>query len=361
MNRRHIHADPDEIAESATTLALRFLAGLNTLFFLGFLLVAALATAQASAAERECTGEDLVSLLEQENPAALAAIRDEAAATPNGRGLLWKIEKAGTAPSWLYGTMHMTDPRVTHLPEDAQGAFAASALVVVETTEILDPKAMMAAMMKHPELTMYTGEETLFSGLSETDRALVENALEERGVPPASVQRMKPWMLTALVTLPACELARKADGVAILDARLAKQAKQDGKDIAGLETAVSQLQAMASLPMQFHIDGLIETLKLGDRMDDVMETMTRLYAAGEVGMIWPLFRFVLPKEDAEGPGYAAFEERLIKARNRTMAENAAPLIDQGGAFIAVGALHLPGEDGLVELLRQRGYSVTPGN
>ncbi|WP_157014526.1 TraB/GumN family protein [Mesorhizobium xinjiangense] len=360
MYDHRIHAPTHDIGEPATTLALRVLAVLNTLFFLGFLLVASLAASNAHAADGECTGEDLVSQLERNDPDALAAIHAEAAATPNGRGLLWKVEKAGTEPSWLFGTMHMTDPRVTQLPEEAGAAFEASKTVVVETTEILDQKAMMAAMMKHPELTMYTGDETLFSRLSAADRELVEQALEARGVPPASVQRMKPWMLTALVTLPACELARKAEGAAILDAKLARQAKQQGKSLAGLETAVGQLQAMASLPMEFHIEGLVDTLRLGGRMDDVMETMIRLYAAGEIGMIWPLFRSVLPNEETDGPGYAAFEERLIKARNRTMAENAAPLIDKGGAFIAVGALHLPGEEGLVEVLRRQGYSVSPG-
>ena len=46
---------------------------------------------------------------------------------------------------------------------------------------------------------------------------------------------------------------------------------------------------MASLPMDFHIKGLVDTLKLGDRIDDVIETMIVLYANGDTGMFWPLF------------------------------------------------------------------------
>ena len=58
---------------------------------------------------------------------------------------------------------------------------------------------------------------------------------------------------------------------------------------------------------------------------------------------------------------AYVERELIEKRNRTMHERAMPLIDGGNAFIAVGALHLPGNTGLVELLRQSGYRVTPVN
>jgi uncharacterized protein len=109
--------------------------------------------------------------------------------------------------------------------------------------------------------------------------------------------------------------------------------------------------------MEFHIEGLVETLRLGDRVEDVMETMVRLYIDGQTGMFWPFFEAALPSEGGDQEGFAAFQEALIDVRNRTMAEGAAPLIEKGGAFIAVGALHLPGKDGLVELLRQQGFRV----
>ena len=118
---------------------------------------------------------------------------------------------------------------------------------------------------------------------------------------------------------------------------------------------------MASLPMDFHMKGLVETLKLGDRMDDVIETMIVLYEREDTGMFWPLFRAVLPSSDGDEAGYAAFEETMITSRNRTMAENAEPILAKGNAFIAVGALHLPGPEGLVELFRKAGYTVTAVN
>src|SRR5690606_20761727 len=148
----------------------------------------------------------------------------------------------------------------------------------------------------------------------------VEQALKARGIPLASVQKMKPWMLISLVSLPACELARKSAGAPVLDAKLAVDAKDEGKELVGLESVTEQLSAMASLPMDLHIRGLVDTLKLGDRIDDVIETMVVLYKTGETGMFWPLFHAVMPSEDGDTSAYAEFDEAIVKARNRLMAE-----------------------------------------
>jgi uncharacterized protein YbaP (TraB family) len=169
---------------------------------------------------------------------------------------------------------------------------------------------------------------------------------------------MKPWMLSAMVALPACELARKASGAPVLDVKLAEDAKASGKVVEGLETVGDQLRAMASLPLAFHLKGLVDTLKLGDRINDVNETMIVLYQRGDTGMFWPLFRSVLPGEEDDPAGYAAFEETMITSRNKVMVDHAGPILARGNVFMAVGALHLPGSEGLVEDFRKAGYTVT---
>ena len=80
---------------------------------------------------------------------------------------------------------------------------------------------MMAAIMAEPDLMMFTDGTTLTSLLSPEDAAAVAKALDARGIPPSSVAKMKPWMLSAMVALPACELARKAGGAPVLDVKLA--------------------------------------------------------------------------------------------------------------------------------------------
>ncbi|RWA59114.1 TraB/GumN family protein [Mesorhizobium sp.] len=345
------------IADRAALVSLKLLVALNVLFFLSFLIVALLA-GRAHAETPACGGTDMLSALRKDNPAVYSKIEAEAAATPNGKGLLWKLEKPGEKPSFLFGTMHMTDPRVTTLPPAAQKAFDAADTVVIETTEVLDQQKMMAALLKEPDLMMFTDSTTLSSLLSPDDAAAMNKALDARGIPPATVAKMKPWLLSAMVALPACELARKAGGAPVLDVKLAEDAKASGKSVEGLETVADQLHAMASLPLAFHMKGLVDTLKLGDKVNDVNETMIVLYQSGETGMFWPLFRVVLPGDEDDPAGYAAFEETMITSRNKVMADHAGPLLGRGNAFMAVGAMHLPGPQGLVEDLRKAGYTVT---
>ncbi|RUW28273.1 polysaccharide biosynthesis protein GumN [Mesorhizobium sp. M4B.F.Ca.ET.215.01.1.1] len=345
------------IADRAALVSLKLLVALNVLFFLSFLIVALLA-GRAHAETPACGGTDMLSALRKDNPTVYSKIEAEAAATPNGKGLLWKLEKPGEKPSFLFGTMHMTDPRVTTLPPAAQKAFDAADTVVIETTEVLDQQKMMAALLKEPDLMMFTDSTTLSSLLSPDDAAAMNKALDARGIPPATVAKMKPWLLSAMVALPACELARKAGGAPVLDVKLAEDAKASGKSVEGLETVADQLHAMASLPLAFHMKGLVDTLKLGDKVNDVNETMIVLYQSGETGMFWPLFRVVLPGDEDDPAGYAAFEETMITSRNKVMADHAGPLLARGNAFMAVGAMHLPGPQGLVEDLRKAGYTVT---
>ena len=346
--------DPDRIADAA----LRLLAALTTLAFASFTLILFAGTWTAQA-EAVCTGDDLLAIMERDDPAAYARLLDASAATVNGEAMLWRIETPGGAVSHLYGTMHVTDPRIVELDAAASAAFDASETLVIETTDILDPAAIMATMAEHPELMMFTDATTLSSLLGDADRERIEAAMNERGLSLGAVDKMKPWMIAAMATLPTCELARKSAGAEILDVALATRAKAAGIEIEGLETTAEQLGAMAALPLAFHMRALVETIALGETIDDVIETMVVIHARGEPGLFWPFFEAALPGDAEDGIAIAGFEQSVIVDRNRTMAERMQPMLDAGGAFVAIGALHLPGEEGVVALLQEAGYSATP--
>ncbi len=348
------------IADHAALVSLKLLAALNLLFFLSFLAVLLLA-GRAHAEAPACAGSDLLSALEKSDPAAFKKVETEAAAVPNGKGLLWKLEKSGEKPSYLFGTMHMTDTRVTTLPPAAKLAYDGAGTIIIETTDVLDKAKMMAAMASDPGLMMFTDNTTLSSLLSPEDAEVLNKGLDARGIPPATVAKMKPWILSAMLALPACEVARQTAGAPVLDVKLAADAKVSGKDVEGLETAVDQLRAMASLPLELHMKSLVETMKLGDKVNDVNETMIVIYQHGDTGMFWPLLRAVMPEADDDAAGEAAFEQTMITSRNKVMAAHAAPILAKGNVFMAVGAMHLPGPEGLVEDFRKAGYIVTAVN
>jgi uncharacterized protein YbaP (TraB family) len=78
-------------------------------------------------------------------------------------------------------------------------------------------------------------------------------------------------------------------------------------------------------------------------------------------MTMPMLKTVTPDGADDSSDYAAFEQRIILDRNKIMAERAAPILATGNVFMAVGALHLPGEGGVIELLRKQGFTVTAVN
>ncbi|MGB8818632.1 MAG: TraB/GumN family protein [Rhizobiaceae bacterium] len=334
---------------------LRLAAAANALFFASFLVILLTAASTAQAEGAVCGGQDMLASM---TPEALKTVEAEASKTVNGENRLWKIEKAGLKPSYLFGTMHMTDPRVISLTAEAQAVYDGADIVVIETTEILDQKKAAAALMAKPELMMFTDKTTLTSLVKPEDLPALEQGLKARGIPLVAVNKMKPWMIAGLVALPACELQRKKDGAPFLDIKLAKDAQAAGKELDGLETMAEQISAMAALPIEFHVQGLVETVKLGSKMEDVMETMITLYTQGRIGMIMPFLKSVSPDDTGDAENYGDFEEVMINARNKVMAGRAEAILAKGNAFIAVGGLHLPGAEGLVEKFRNAGYAVT---
>ncbi|WP_252192949.1 TraB/GumN family protein [Rhizobium sp. CSW-27] len=340
-------------------LLLRMLATLHVLALLSFLLVLGWLQPVA-AAEDSCGGTNLAAQMQATDPAAYARIRGEADRVANGRSIFWKIEKPGLAPSFLLGTMHLTDPRVLAMPQAAMQAKAAAKVIVVESDEILDPQKAMSKLMTKPQLTMMTDGRTLQSYLTADETRLLEASLKKRGIPLAAVSRMQPWMLYSFFALSTCEMTRKARGEAFLDQKIAEDAVRAGKPVKGLETLEEQLESMAAVPTQLHMKSLMEGLDRDDQMGDITATTIDLYLAGDIGMIMPLLKSVSP-DGADGEGYAAFEQRIVTERNHRMAERALPILKDGGAFIAVGAMHLVGDEGLVSLLRKAGYTLTPAS
>jgi uncharacterized protein YbaP (TraB family) len=349
------------IADRVADNVLAVIATLHMLFALS-LIIALLSVSQAHAEDAACGGKNLIAEMRTSNPAQFAALEKEAAAVPNGKGTFWKIEKAGVAASYLLGTMHVTDPRVLAMPKGADAAYATAKTVIVESDEIVDERKAAAAIMMQPGLTMFTDGKSIKDFLKPEETEKLAVGLKERGIPLTLVAKMKPWMIASFVALPACEMSRKAAGASFLDKKLAEDALKQGKTLKGLETLVEQLKAMDALPVQFHLDALIETLALGDTVADVMETTTELYLSEDIGMILPLMKAVSEEKSADSDaGYADFEQRIITDRNKTMATRAKPILDGGNVFMAVGALHLPGTEGVIELLRKDGFTVTAVN
>ncbi|MFA5957314.1 TraB/GumN family protein [Hyphomicrobium sp.] len=305
-----------------------------------------------------CQGTDMLTEMQTKYPDAYKKVMAESNALPNTEAVLWKIEKPGIPVSYLFGTMHLSDPRVATLSPTVKDAIAHSKSVTLEVADLSD-KAVAAAMAKMAALIVYTDGTSLKAALSEQEYQDVQKTVSKAGMPGELAASMKPWLVSMLLATSDCERKQLAAGKTVLDLQVAAEAQTHGTPITGLETIEDQLGALASIPDDQQIAMLKVGLKFIDRADDMTETLVQMYAKRQIGAAMP-FQLALAAESGTSPSvFDGFKKSLLIDRNARMSTAAQPLLDKGNAFIAVGALHLPGPTGLVSLLRESGYTVTP--
>lgn len=260
------------------------------------------------------------------------------------QGLLWKVERSGARPSYVLGTIHSEDERVLALPPPVQAAFDGASAFVMEAVMDQNAMAAMSARM------MFGDGRTLKQVLSGPLYARTLSATAEYGLPEFALQRMKPWAVSMALSMP-----RPRSGV-FLDLLLMQRATEQGKPVAGLESVDEQLATFDRMPMKDQITMLRDTLEYLPELDALFAQLHELYLARNLAAITRLSEEMQMKGDRElGKRVMA---QLVDARNRRMAARMEPYLKQGNAFIAVGALHLPGRDGVLNLLAKKGYRVS---
>lgn len=310
--------------------------------------------------QAQCKGKDLLAQIKIDKPETFAEMQTTAKAVDNGTGIFWKIahpDRPDAAPSYLFGTIHLSDDRVVALPTLVVETLKSSRRVALEIDDF-SPRRMAAAMSAvQPEMRMQQGRR-LDQIISTEDVQRLTDALGRRGVQRATVPTLKPWFLFLMSSLPACEITRATSGKEVVDVRLLKLAERSAVGTIGLETLEEQFRAMARLSDDDQSAILKAHMKTFDKIEDATETMVQLWLSEDTGMMQALGRESFRAAGTEPGVYTRFEEQLLTLRNRTMRDRAISHLTRGGIFIAVGALHLPGEHGLVNLVRDLGYTVT---
>jgi hypothetical protein len=319
--------------------------------------LAGLPAPAAMASEPACRGRDMLAELAGSDPEAHARLSRAAAAASNTEALLWRIEKPGLAPSHLLGTVHLSDDRVAKLSPKVMAAIGAARAMALEVAD-LSPAAMAKALGQTAGLFVYAGERGLADALEPEELEKAKALLLRSGLPGEFAAKVRPWLVFMLLSTSDCERRRTGAGLPVLDMRLAEEGRRRRIRVVGLETLEGQLRMLAAIPEAQQVAMLKATLKLIDRRNDLMETMLLLYVRRQMGLAIPFQHELARRAGVAEGAYAAFESELIVRRNAGMAAAARPLLEQGGAFIGVGALHLIGPTGLVELIRAAGFTVS---
>lgn len=320
----------------------------------------AIAGPGCGSAQAACAGRDVFPELKARDPGGFAPF-ERAAAAPFGRGVLFRLSRPGIAESYLFGTMHSADPRVAQLPNEVAAAIGTARVVALELKE--------AGSLDGAALVKDIGPKLLGAILARTDErperllgpddfGRLQAAVVKRGLPVSAARSFKPVILALAVSDPAC--APEKRGEPILDAVVAQAAERRGIPVVGLETVAEQLAALSTLPPDAGRQLLISAVAQADGADDVLETTIARYEAGEIGALlaWMRAGQPLPGRQA-APLPPVFSESLIDDRNRRMRDRSLPHLEGGGAFLAVGAAHIPGPNGLARLIEAAGFRVEP--
>jgi len=313
---------------------------------------------EASGEAPVCQGKDMLPELVANDPAAKGRIEADAAKVENGGALLWRVSRPGVKPSHLFGTIHLSDARVTALSPAVEAALGSAKRVALEVAD-LSPKAFAAALGSLQEHIVFKDAAGLAGLLDSDELATARTALTRVGFPAAAQARLRPWFVTLMLAVTDCERTRMQAGKEPLDLQIGQNARRRGIPVLGLETLESQLLVMAAVPEADQLSVLKATLKTHARTADAVETMLQRYLAREMGMVLPMQAEMIRAQGLDPAAMESFRHALLTVRNPRMRDAALPILAEGEAFIAVGALHLIGDNGLVALLRQSGYDVAP--
>ena len=263
-------------------------------------------------------------------------------------GLLWKISHPSAqdiAPSHLFGTIHSEDPRVLQLPYKVRDAFDASSHFCMEVVFDARTSLTLAQSM------VYRDGQELQSILGGMLFNKVAALMAGHGIPKPALMQMKPWAVFTTLSSP-----KKETGV-FLDIALSKQAKQQGKPVCGLETAEEQVAVFEAATTEDQVVLLRETVRQYPELPKQFAQLLDRYLARDLAGLVTLSEENIPKDPEVKRVYQTLLKRLLDQRNTRMRERMMAKLEVGRAFIAVGALHLPGENGLLHMLHGRGFTL----
>ncbi len=296
---------------------------------------------QGTQADRRQPPVRLLQIPAGPNGDAISAIRP----TRYKKGLFWKLERPGARPSYLLGTAHSGDRRVLRvIPRIRKQLDAAEVLC----TEL---KLDFFTMFSITKVMLYTGGKTLKSEIGDRLYAQVLAVAKKRGMSSAQLNRFKPWAVTMTFSLP--EKERHGIG---LDMKLYAEAARQRKKLCGLEEVQEQISVFANMPLADQIRLLQLTIDHYDMIQQQTDALIQHYSNGDLASMAKLMtESPLTKDDRITNDFVF---SLVVRRNYVMANRMQPYLRKGNAFIAIGALHLPGRQGVLRLLESMGYKVT---
>jgi hypothetical protein len=264
---------------------------------------------------------------------------------PFTEGLLWRIAKRGVPDSYVFGTLHVADPRVGIAPPVADALARSRTLALELVVGVADERVF--------ELEQLPDGGRLEPLLGRAAYVQVRTELVAQDVPERVVERMKPW--AAMI-----KVARAAPrgGGTSLDEQLFAAARARRMKIEPLELVDEQVAAFDTVPVDTQVAILRHVLADRPALEAGVERTVEAWLRGDLAQLARLNAGSHDRFSDLGRHYLLLTKHLIHDRNVLMHHRLTMPLRAGRVFVAVGALHLHGEKGLLALIARDGYRVT---
>ncbi len=256
--------------------------------------------------------------------------------------LLWQISSNGLSqPSYLFGTIHLMCPDDIQVTDAMKKALENTDQLVLELD--MDEPGMMTKMQ---QVAMMTDGTTLNDLLTEEEYQMVGKYLQDSlKIPIQALNTMKPLMMSTLTFLDVLDCRPGS-----YEMTLTEQAKQQEKEVLGLETVEDQEKAFDFIPLEEQADYLVETIEKYDETVAETQAMLAAYQQGQIAKLYDLTHEAM--EEMKGA-----EKTLLVDRNKDWIPKIEKIAQDKATFFAVGAAHLGGSEGVIVLLKEQGYTV----
>lgn len=266
--------------------------------------------------------------------------------------LLWKISGNGLEkPSYLFGTHHVAPIHICDSIAGFNEAFNSCKQLYGEL-ELDDIQAVSKEIAKYTLLPQDSLLDKLYT--PEEYKLIDEVVKKNMGVSADQLKMLKPVTIsTQLSVIISMQAFNDFNPTLPLDAFLQKKAKEQGISVKGFETSLFQAQILFGEPLPQQASALLKTIKHFDKMKPFIIEMCDVYMKQNLDSIFKLM------QDPELSFTPEEMNRLVNNRNHNWSQQLKDILPQQPTFIVVGGGHLPGSNGLIELLREQGFTVTP--
>lgn len=264
------------------------------------------------------------------------------------KGLFWEISHPEIQhKSYLFGTIHMIPEELFFLPDGLEQAiYQADAIYFeVDVSKMKDPVFQMEILQQ----SFMQGDTSLSDLLTKEEYHLVKMHFEEMGMPIFMFEKIKPMFLSVFGDKEI--MGKNAEGkLRFYEFELMDIAGKAGKEIFGLESIEYQMSLMDSIPYAKQAKYLVESIQTDESRESTLDSLFAIYLNQDIE--------AMHKSLDEGD-ISEYDSMLLTNRNRNWVPVATESMKEKSCVFAVGAAHIGGPDGMISLLRQKGFTLKP--